>query len=535
MSKLGDNDIYVIDFQDDVDSYPLRENFANIKSAVNDTQNQLDNISGAESTNEVVQGRDYFASLRERVRSGNKDKNFKITGGAVTVNSLDNSKVDISAFEGIINGVGVNISAGTSASISQALPGKHRIDVVVANSDNTFSVVSGSDEFDTLNPLVPAIAVSQLPLAILYLSDTSPVNLTGNIYELSGQNTYPIIFVGADTVLRQGNYVFGDLIIKNNSVKLFGNFDGSLFNTALNRAFFTFKIYGNFELRDGTIEVDTGETTNFDGNTNAGGDATDVNGASGGAAGFRSFTSINNLTFNYSSNIGGDGYAGYTGGGTIYSGGGGGGAGSVFNAGGDGGDGKSAAYTVASNLGPTTQAVNEKKVLFCLTADNIIVDGNITLSGEDGADCPDTTAAGTDNAAGGGSGGGAGGTVIIAAKNDFTLTAGATISVEGGDGGAGGDCSGGTVTNLGGGGGGGGAGGAIVVRYKNDTISGTLDASKGTGGSGGTATGGTTTISGDNGSDGGDGIVSSAVYTDNTTLDENIFPLNMLGLNWDIF
>ena len=57
MSKLTNNDIATIKRQSDVISRNLRENFANIKNALNDNQDQINLISTSASNAETVAAR----------------------------------------------------------------------------------------------------------------------------------------------------------------------------------------------------------------------------------------------------------------------------------------------------------------------------------------------------------------------------------------------------------------------------------------------------------------------------------------------
>jgi hypothetical protein len=171
-------------FQAQLRSKPLRENEVDIENAVNDLQSQISAIATAATGTfaEITNARDYHSVLRDRLRSmGKAITNKLITGGAVTVNG-DTTKCDVAAGEAIVNGVGCKWTAQTSSSLTAATSCKARIDIVVINSDNTLSVVAGSEKTTGTSPDIPNIADSQLALAYLYIPDTSPVNLTGDIY-----------------------------------------------------------------------------------------------------------------------------------------------------------------------------------------------------------------------------------------------------------------------------------------------------------------------------------------------------------------
>jgi hypothetical protein len=177
MSTLNVSDIYEINFQEDVDSYPLRENFANIKSAINDNQSQINNISGAESTNEVVQARDYADSLKDRLNQASRNqKNVVISGLLTTEQGTPNMTVQVSSGYALVNGI-LNYKSSTTNTGTITAPTNKRWDVVVINSDNTISVVSGNDSNDRV---LPAIASSQRPLAIIDL-DSATASITNSL------------------------------------------------------------------------------------------------------------------------------------------------------------------------------------------------------------------------------------------------------------------------------------------------------------------------------------------------------------------
>jgi hypothetical protein len=173
MSRLTDNDVYEIGFQDDVDSFPLRETFANIKAAHNDLETTVANITTAASGNEVVDARDYAATLQDRLQYASREQgNFVISGLIVTEQAVPDMTVQVSAGQAIVNGV-LTVKMAVSNSSTVTAPVNKRFDVVVMNSDNTLSIVVGNDSNDRV---LPAIASSQRPLAILDL-DSATVSL----------------------------------------------------------------------------------------------------------------------------------------------------------------------------------------------------------------------------------------------------------------------------------------------------------------------------------------------------------------------
>lgn len=183
MSTLGVNDIATINRQSDVISRNLRENFANIKSANNDIQNQIDTLnaySGSSST-EVVNARQYATDLRERISESDKLLgNYVINGLTVEEQSTPNMTVKIKSGNAIINGV-YNILSTDTDSPTLIAPTNERYDLIVMNSDNTLTIVSGNDSND---PDLPAIGLSQRPVALIKLDSTTTQIFNVNIIDI---------------------------------------------------------------------------------------------------------------------------------------------------------------------------------------------------------------------------------------------------------------------------------------------------------------------------------------------------------------
>lgn len=529
MSNLTNADISQVSFQDDVDSYPLRTNFSNIQTAVNDNQSQIDAITTAGSNNEIVNARDYHSVLRDRLRSASKlplnyeQKNVLITGGAVTINSGDTSKVDIAAGEAVVNGIACKFQAATSAAISAAAASKHRVDVVVIASDNTISIVTGSEVANTGNPPFPAIATSQLSLAAIFVDDTVSVDVTYYIFDLKEDNNFPNYYIKIADTFNQGKYVFNNLII-DETITIDCTSTTGLYN--LQRQNVMINCVGNFHTTgDGDFVVAGTHVINVNGKNGVA--STSNLGTAGGAVGI-----VDNIAqqLSLATSIGGNGV-----GGDINRGAGGGGAGggaSIVATGGAGGDGGEAVSWLA---GDPIGSSADTNVMPCLIikAYNIDIGANITLDGKNGGDGGTGGLAGFTDAGGGGAGGNAGGILMLLGINDITIGASATVSCDGGNGGDGGDAITGTTNNGGGGGGGGGAGGLILIRSKSYTNNGTVQCVAGSGGTGGSASGGSgSNVAGDNGTAGSAGLVDQTLYDTKTFTEFNDLwePINIFGL-----
>ncbi len=169
MSKLTNADIYEIGIQDDADSYPLRENFAALKSKINETIDELAAVSIGTTNAETSDARPYDDNLKARLDSDwYGQANYIKNGGICTVSSTGNT-VNVTAGQAKVNGIDVKWNASASASVSLT-SATSRLDVVVINSDATLSIVVGTESAD---PVFPDIAITQKPLYYLTVSTTT--------------------------------------------------------------------------------------------------------------------------------------------------------------------------------------------------------------------------------------------------------------------------------------------------------------------------------------------------------------------------
>lgn len=159
-------------YQAQIRTKPLRENFDDIENAVNNLQAQVDAISTAASGSELVEARDYHASIRARLRSESKiPGNCVITGLLVSTGA--GMTVSVALGEAIVDGIAC-VRTGATSSATITAPATKRYDVVVINSDNSLSVVAGNDSED---PFLPTVSSSQRALGILRLT-SSTVSIT---------------------------------------------------------------------------------------------------------------------------------------------------------------------------------------------------------------------------------------------------------------------------------------------------------------------------------------------------------------------
>lgn len=169
-SKLTSADISEITRQSDVISKPVRDNFTNLKNKTNELVDEIAAAAIGTTNAETTAARPYHTNLKERLdQIWSGQYNIAASGGVVTINAGDSQKVDVTAFTGTIGGIQVKVAAATSGTIAYT-SANTRYDVVVANSDSTFSVVTGAEG---ANPELPAVASTQKALEVLIVGTAS--------------------------------------------------------------------------------------------------------------------------------------------------------------------------------------------------------------------------------------------------------------------------------------------------------------------------------------------------------------------------
>lgn len=197
MSTLREDEIPVIGVQDDIDSFPFRKTHANFKNAHNDLQAQFEAaVAAVTASSEVVNARDYETVLQARLRAHTRAAgNVVITGLDVTEQAVPNMTVQVSAGQALVNGI-VNAKTGATNTGTITAPTVKRMDVVVINSDNSISVLTGNDSADAV---LPNVAISQRPLAIINLvngqtsitsADIVPIKDQGCILKTTGEREH---------------------------------------------------------------------------------------------------------------------------------------------------------------------------------------------------------------------------------------------------------------------------------------------------------------------------------------------------------
>lgn len=166
-----------INYQSQLRSKPVDDNFVNIASAVNNLQDQLDTSLTPPAGSEVTNARDYASVLRDRLRGASKiTGNALISGGAVTQQASPNMTVIIEAGSAIVDGIYCEWTQANSPTITAPISDT-RLDYIVINSDNTKSVITGTP---SATPVFPSVASTQIIIGALVVKSTT-ITLNDNV------------------------------------------------------------------------------------------------------------------------------------------------------------------------------------------------------------------------------------------------------------------------------------------------------------------------------------------------------------------
>ena len=173
----SDLDLNVVSYQDNLRSKPVRENFTDIENEFNALRSEV-YASIASTASEVTSARDNFTTLTNNIHERKLYGNRVDGTGAYKV-SVSNLVITITSGSGIVNGVGVRHSASATASVTVPSASNSRYDIVVLNTDNTRTIVTGTETTGTA--VIPTSAVTQMPVARWHIFDTtstlSPVDI----------------------------------------------------------------------------------------------------------------------------------------------------------------------------------------------------------------------------------------------------------------------------------------------------------------------------------------------------------------------
>jgi hypothetical protein len=196
MSNWSNADKNEIARQSDLTSKPLRDNFNNIQTAINDNQTQISALSTAASGAEVSGARPYHTDLKQRLDSINNGQHPYIkSGGNVNQSNPVAMTVTVVMGEANVNGVDCKWINQTSGTIT-APSTNNRYDVVVIDTTNSISIVTGSE---STTPVFPILSSNQMALGYILLtpshttitnSDLTDARGMGAYYFDSGRNVY---------------------------------------------------------------------------------------------------------------------------------------------------------------------------------------------------------------------------------------------------------------------------------------------------------------------------------------------------------
>jgi len=173
MGKLLDSEIQSIDFQDDIDSFPLRTNFTNIKNRLNEVVDAQAAAAIGTTNAETTSARPYHTDLKTRLDAiGVPFDNIVTNGGVVIESAVPDLNVEVALTESVIAGIQNNTAAQALGPF--VAPTNKRYIVICQNADNSYNGELGSDVAD---PVLPNIAVTQRPL-FYFLMDSSTTTIT---------------------------------------------------------------------------------------------------------------------------------------------------------------------------------------------------------------------------------------------------------------------------------------------------------------------------------------------------------------------
>lgn len=162
-----DLDLLKPNFQGPLRSKIIRTSLTDIQNNFNSLRSEVQNTLSS-TASEVTSARDGFGALQDNIHIRRVMVDGIATGGVVTAQGTPDNTVRVTAGQGIVNGVGVSFTAGTSGTIAAVTA--TRKNVVVINSDNSTGIELGATGTDAL----PTLAATQRPLAIISQSTASP-------------------------------------------------------------------------------------------------------------------------------------------------------------------------------------------------------------------------------------------------------------------------------------------------------------------------------------------------------------------------
>jgi hypothetical protein len=173
-------DLNQINFQDNLRSKPVRENFTDIETEFNSLKSEFDNAVGSISTGaEVINARDGFPLLQDRIQhNSNQIGDAVLSGLNIQAQATATNTVLLNTGTALINGVGIDItSTVSSGTVSVVSSGKHRYDMVTINTSEQTTITKGIEVSTGSGAPFKEPNASQLLLAHLYINETGTVEI----------------------------------------------------------------------------------------------------------------------------------------------------------------------------------------------------------------------------------------------------------------------------------------------------------------------------------------------------------------------
>jgi len=174
----GSNQLNEIIFQDDIDSYPLRDNFEKVTQATADHAASIEALESggsppASSSAEVIAAREEATDLKTRIVDSQKDVYYGIFAGVsneckTIASGTPDDKVEVGTGQGFVNGslfreTGAQVVDPSDFALGITNP---RIDVVHISADGSVAVTTG---LPAVNPIPEEIPSNTLEIAKLWL------------------------------------------------------------------------------------------------------------------------------------------------------------------------------------------------------------------------------------------------------------------------------------------------------------------------------------------------------------------------------
>jgi hypothetical protein len=160
----------VINYQNNLRSKPVRNNFTNIQTEFNALKAEVD--AGIASTaSEVVSARDNFSTLQNNINERGIYPNGISATAGYEVTNVSGLTVRVALGQGIVNGRGVFHNTSATASVSNPSAGQNRYDVLHINIDNTRTITAGTPTTGVAE--IPSSSINQMPIARWHIFDTT--------------------------------------------------------------------------------------------------------------------------------------------------------------------------------------------------------------------------------------------------------------------------------------------------------------------------------------------------------------------------